>query len=44
MAFILKKKWLQRSDGGMHEWPMEGWYLFGFIPLFVRDIHNRYRR
>jgi hypothetical protein len=40
---IVKKKWLQKSRGGMLEWPREGWYLFGVIPLYVRDCRERGR-
>lgn len=41
---IVKKKWLQVRYGGSLEWPREGWYLFGFIPLYIRDLGPRERR
>lgn len=22
-------------------WVREGWFLFGFIPIFIRDMQNR---
>ena len=27
-----------------HFWMMEGWFLFGFIPLYKRDIERRPNR
>jgi len=41
---IIKRKWLQTAAGGLREWPMEGWYLFGLIPLYIRDCSPRKRR
>lgn len=41
---IVKKIWLQRSFGGLREWQREGWYLFGIVPLYVRDTGPRQRR
>ncbi len=42
---IIKKVWVQVRDGGLpHEWYREGWYLFGFLPLYVRDMTGRDRR
>lgn len=41
---IIKKIWLQRRNGGLNEWQREGWYLFGFLPLYVRDSGPRERR
>ncbi len=41
---LTKKVWLQKSRMGLHEWQMEGWYLFGLIPLYIRDLQPRYRR
>jgi hypothetical protein len=41
---IVKRKWLATENGGVREWPVEGWYLFGFIPLYIRDMGPRYRK
>jgi hypothetical protein len=38
---IVKKIWTTREDGGSAKWQREGWFLFGFIPLYVRDLTNR---
>ena len=38
---IIKKIWRQKTRGGLISWYREGWYLFGFIPLYVRDITDR---
>jgi len=40
---ISRRQWIQQNKIGTREWPMEGWYLFGFIPLFVRDLGSRGR-
>jgi len=40
---IFYKIWCQQSKSGLHEWQMDGWYLFGFIPLFKRDLGVRGR-
>jgi hypothetical protein len=40
---IIHKRWIQQSKVGPLEWEMEGWYLFGFIPLFKRDLQLRGR-
>lgn len=39
---ITKRIWRQQK--GSREWIMEGWYLFGFIPLYTRDLTARERR
>lgn len=44
MAIIVKKRWLEARRGGLIEWMREGYYLFGFIPLYVRDLQPRERR
>lgn len=41
---IIHKTWLQTKHGGRLEWQREGWYLFGFLPLYVRDLGPRERR
>jgi hypothetical protein len=34
------KRWQECSFGGIVKVDYEGWYLFGFIPLYVRKyIH-----
>ena len=38
---IKKVVWLQAK--GAVEWQMEGWYLFGLLPLYVRDCGPRGR-
>ncbi len=38
---IVKRVWKQTSQGGLVSWYREGWYLFGFIPLYVRDLTDR---
>ena len=42
---IVYKNWIQqdKSRYSIREWQMEGWFLFGFIPLFVRDLQPRGR-
>ena len=40
---LAHKKWIQQNKFGLVEWEMEGWFLFGFIPLFVRDNDLRGR-
>lgn len=41
---LVKKVWIQTAAMGLREWQVEGWYLFGFIPLYVRDCGPRRRR
>lgn len=41
---IRKRIWTERrklSNETAIEWQMEGWYLLGFIPLYVRDLSPR---
>ena len=40
---LVKRIWLEREGKGMfiREWHREGWYLFGFIPLYIRDLSVR---
>lgn len=40
---IVKKVWLQCRPGGLSEWEREGWYLFGIVPLYIRDNGPRKR-
>ncbi len=38
---LVYRRWIQQSYFSYSiysEWEKEGWYLFGFIPLFVRDL------
>jgi hypothetical protein len=39
---IVKKIWMQSRIRGP-EWMREGWYLCGFIPLYIRDVGPRRR-
>ena len=39
---IVKKMWLEHY--GNREWAREGWYLLGFLPLYIRDMAPRERR
>jgi hypothetical protein len=32
---------LKRRDNAGKQWQREGWYLFGLIPLYVRDVTQR---
>lgn len=41
---IVKKIWIQQDKYKLREWAMEGWYLFGFIPLYIRDLTPRRRK
>jgi hypothetical protein len=38
---IVKKMFQKRSEGGLRLDVVEGWYLFGLIPLYVKytNIH-----
>jgi hypothetical protein len=36
---ITKRKWLESS--GPATWYVEGYFLFGLIPLYVRDVSAR---
>lgn len=40
---IRKRIWQERRAVGhtFITWTMEGWYLLGFIPLYVRDLNPR---
>jgi hypothetical protein len=41
---IVHKFWKARRMNGPHvkdQWLREGWFLFGFIPLYIRDRENR---
>ncbi len=40
---IVYKRWMQQTKNGSREWEREGWFLFGFIPLLLRDINLRGR-
>lgn len=40
---IVKKKWLQTRPFTSPEWEREGWFLFGLIPLYIRDVTSRGR-
>jgi hypothetical protein len=36
---IIHKLW--KAKRGYDTWLREGWFLFGLIPLYVRDVQNR---
>ena len=41
---LVHKLWKARRKNGYHiedEWIREGWFLFGLIPLYIRDRQNR---
>ena len=38
---IVKKMWNQKSAGGIYSFVREGWYLFGIVPLYIRDVTAR---
>lgn len=40
---IVKKIWMEVRGSGP-EWAREGWYLFGVIPLYIKDKSPRERR
>jgi hypothetical protein len=33
---IVRKKWSKKSHGGLRETFYDGYYLFGFIPLYIQ--------
>lgn len=33
---IVYKQWMKKNDKG-HRARFEGWYLFGFLPLYIRQ-------
>lgn len=39
---MIVKKMFSRCAGA-REWSQEGWYLFGILPLYVRDMQTRKR-
>jgi len=47
---IVYKMWKERRFSPINKylatdtWLREGWFLFGFIPLYVRDVQNREKR
>ncbi len=38
---IVKKKWVHVGDKFGTSWTREGYYLFGILPLFIRDTSTR---
>ena len=38
---IVKKLWIESKPNGTDPWEREGWFLFGIIPLYVRDLTFR---
>ena len=41
---ITKRVWIQTVPRSGREWLREGWYLFGILPLYVRDLTARERQ
>jgi hypothetical protein len=41
---IVKRIWRRRSPAGSQEWMLEGWFLFGLLPLYIRDLEPRFSR
>lgn len=45
---IVHKMWKARRKMGRYRaddiWLREGWFLFGFIPLYIRDCQEREAR
>lgn len=35
---ITKRVWAQEGTNGKGSFMREGWYLFGVLPLYVRDM------
>lgn len=44
MALIEKRLWRATPVKNGPEILQEGWYLFGFIPLYIRDMSARCRK
>ena len=39
---IVRREWYERSAGGLIKDHCVGWFLFGFIPLYIRkDCYTR---
>jgi hypothetical protein len=38
---IVYKQWRKVSNGGLVKTYWEGWFLFGFIPLYIRQRKDR---
>lgn len=41
---IVKRVWIQQAAYGATEWGMEGWYLLGIMPLYIRNLGPRKRK
>lgn len=41
---LTKRVWIQTSHRGLRQWHREGWFLFGIIPIYVRDLQPRGRK
>lgn len=39
---VIKRVWLEVGKHGQ-EWKRAGWYLFGIVPLYIRDEGPRHR-
>lgn len=38
---IVKNRWILTHHFESQKWVREGWYLFGIIPLYLRDVTPR---
>jgi hypothetical protein len=41
---VIKRVWIEEADCGGWGSRREGWFLFGIIPLYVRDMEPRRRK
>jgi len=39
---IVYRTWKSREDGGKTIVYHEGWYLFGLIPLYIREVRDNF--
>jgi hypothetical protein len=40
IALMVKRKWEKRLSGGLVVIRYEGWFLFGIIPVFVKEVRT----
>lgn len=38
---LIKRLWVKKSRSGAYSREREGWFLLGFIPLYVQDCSLR---
>lgn len=41
MTMLVYKRWVEKADRGATTWMREGYFLFGVIPLMLRDVSTR---